>query len=619
MPFKFNPFTLNFDYTPAASSFAYQYTYVRYVDSVSGLDTNNGGVTKPFKTIQAAFDSIGNAASAAAFTTDASSRYQVIVSPGTYTENLTVPTRRHVELQLSGALITGNITIAPADLNAGSLWAQKFVINGSDLRSAYSGIGQSVTGVDGNIYCTPTGGTNWRPQIHVLNSGVTGNIEFTNGTGSYQAFVFLENALVTGKVVSNNAGLLVSLYAANCDTSSSKSLGGATGDVLLNILRNVRFVGTCVVTADSASPIWTNVNFGTGLAHDFTGSVLTVRADATSYGSFIAGVTSLNRGTITWDRSDTAEGVKNTASGSISATNVQAAIDELDTEKEPVITTLNTARGGTGTGTYAAGDILYSSATNVLSKLSIGTSAQLLCVNPTTGLPAWNLPVDISRWHWMEEDFVAPAGGKYQLSNSVANSGTVAVLSSAGLGNHMGLMNLSTGAVSSAGTAGQAANANYQPFRFDAASYVFEIVAKIVTLSDATNTFGVGFGLCDLDVGVPVPPQASLGGAYFRYTHGTNSGKWESVTANNGPANVEAKDTGIAADTSFHRFTIVIPQSTASIKFYIDGVLVQTNTNNVPTTIAANQHWRINKSAGTAARNFHVDAYSLFYYYGTQR
>lgn len=43
--------------------------------------------------------------------------------------------------------------------------------------------------------------------------------------------------------------------------------------------------------------------------------------------------------------------------------------------------------GGTGSATYTTGDILYSSATNTLSKLGIGSSGQVLTV--ASGLPSW--------------------------------------------------------------------------------------------------------------------------------------------------------------------------------------------------------------------------------------
>jgi len=56
-------------------------------------------------------------------------------------------------------------------------------------------------------------------------------------------------------------------------------------------------------------------------------------------------------------------------------------------------TTIGATSGGTGTGTYATGDILYASATNTLSKLNIGSTGQLLTV--TAGVPAWQ-PAPIS-------------------------------------------------------------------------------------------------------------------------------------------------------------------------------------------------------------------------------
>jgi hypothetical protein len=50
--------------------------------------------------------------------------------------------------------------------------------------------------------------------------------------------------------------------------------------------------------------------------------------------------------------------------------------------------TLGTDQGGTNLTTYTTGDILYASATNVLSKLAIGTTGQHLIV--TGGVPAWS-------------------------------------------------------------------------------------------------------------------------------------------------------------------------------------------------------------------------------------
>lgn len=50
--------------------------------------------------------------------------------------------------------------------------------------------------------------------------------------------------------------------------------------------------------------------------------------------------------------------------------------------------TLPTANGGTNITTYTTGDIIYASALNTLSKLSIGSTGQVLTI--TAGVPAWS-------------------------------------------------------------------------------------------------------------------------------------------------------------------------------------------------------------------------------------
>ena len=53
-------------------------------------------------------------------------------------------------------------------------------------------------------------------------------------------------------------------------------------------------------------------------------------------------------------------------------------------------TAVGSVYGGTGQSSYATGDTLYASATNVLSKLPIGSSGQVLTVS--AGIPAWASP-----------------------------------------------------------------------------------------------------------------------------------------------------------------------------------------------------------------------------------
>src|SRR6056300_1277049 len=64
-------------------------------------------------------------------------------------------------------------------------------------------------------------------------------------------------------------------------------------------------------------------------------------------------------------------------------------INTLETEIQPV------NRGGTNITTYAIGDILIASATDTLSKLSLGTGGYVLTSNSTSGLPEWKSSSDL--------------------------------------------------------------------------------------------------------------------------------------------------------------------------------------------------------------------------------
>jgi hypothetical protein len=69
--------------------------------------------------------------------------------------------------------------------------------------------------------------------------------------------------------------------------------------------------------------------------------------------------------------------------------------------------TLPIGNGGTNITTYTTGDILYASATNVLSKLAAGSNTNVLTL--TAGVPAWT----------------APAGGGAALSNDTTTATNV--------------------------------------------------------------------------------------------------------------------------------------------------------------------------------------------------
>lgn len=65
--------------------------------------------------------------------------------------------------------------------------------------------------------------------------------------------------------------------------------------------------------------------------------------------------------------------ISNAGAGTLASLTLTTALDETD--------------GGTGTDTYAAGDILYASAANTLAKLAAGTNGHVLTLSG--GLPVW--------------------------------------------------------------------------------------------------------------------------------------------------------------------------------------------------------------------------------------
>ncbi len=84
-----------------------------------------------------------------------------------------------------------------------------------------------------------------------------------------------------------------------------------------------------------------------------------------------------------------------TGTGTVTSIDVSGGSTGLSTSGGPVTTTgtitlagtVNSTHGGTGLTSYTTGDILYASATNVLSKLAVGTNGDVLTL--AAGIPSW--------------------------------------------------------------------------------------------------------------------------------------------------------------------------------------------------------------------------------------
>lgn len=147
-------------------------------------------------------------------------------------------------------------------------------------------------------------------------------------------------------------------------------------------------------------------------------------------------------------------------------------------------------------------------------------------------------------------------------------------------------------------------------FVFGSGVYRYRADIQLSTASDGTDTYTVRFGFND-SAGAPAD---GADGAFFRYTHSVNGGKWGCVTRSN---SVEtASDSGVAAiSASYQSLEIEVNATGTSVAFYINGTLVATNTTNIPTGTAratgATAH--IVKSLGTTARGFEIDLMAVQY------
>lgn len=219
------------------------------------------------------------------------------------------------------------------------------------------------------------------------------------------------------------------------------------------------------------------------------------------------------------------------------------------------------------------------------------------------------LPLDTGTLELFDDLYPAGGSGVYlHVIASSSGSGSAATQQSpiAAIAGHPGVLRLETGTTTT-GRAWISLGAS------DVDTWWFGTNIQTVTwlirtgpnLSDATDTYSLRIGLHDNIA----TPASIADGAFFLYSHGTNSGRWEANVF--GASSSTVADTGItvAADT-WYKLSVTIDEVGGSAAFSINDDLVATIEGaNVPTgtgegtAISAN----INKSAGTTERLFYVD------------
>ena len=232
--------------------------------------------------------------------------------------------------------------------------------------------------------------TNGKVSITNLQVGssadLAGIISDESGTGVL-AFTtsptFTTPALGTPSAVTltNGTGLPVSGITASTSAAigvGTIELGHATDTTLARSSAGVVTIENVPVVTTTATQTLTNKTLTSPVISSITNTgTLTL---PTSTGT-LALTTDIPAGVVTESASQTL--TNKTISGASNTLTVR--LDQSD-----VTGTLVATKGGTAQSTYTTGDILYASATNTLSKLTVGTTGQVLTI--AGGVPTYATP-----------------------------------------------------------------------------------------------------------------------------------------------------------------------------------------------------------------------------------
>jgi hypothetical protein len=248
-----------------------------------------------------------------------------------------------------GGVSSSTITTVASAVNSATSTNTPNTIVKRDVNGGFSTgtITGTLSGTASNAIALTTGRT----------IGITGDITYTSpafdGTGN-----------VTGVGTLTNTGVTANTY------------GTSTGIPIITVDSKGR------ITSASTTNIPSATSSVTGLLTSSDYQVFSGKQDALTLGtgvaSFLASPTSTNLATAVTNDVGTGSLVFSSA-----PTLTNATLSGTLTLTAP----LTVANGGTGTSTYAKGDILYASAANTLSKLTVGNTGQVLTVN--SGVPSW--------------------------------------------------------------------------------------------------------------------------------------------------------------------------------------------------------------------------------------
>jgi hypothetical protein len=124
---------------------------------------------------------------------------------------------------------------------------------------------------------------------------------------------------------------------------------------------------------------------------------------------------------------------------------------------------------------------------------------------------------------------------------------------------------------------------------------------NIGQVPDGTNTFSIEAGLGD------TPSGTTTDGVYFLFDRAVSTTNWQGRSVSNSVGT--NSDTGVAIASGWVAFKIIIDDTAAEVKYYINDALVATITTNIPSGSGRScaPQFKVIGSAGTGA-NRYIDA-----------
>lgn len=327
-----------------------------------------------------------------------------------------------------------------------------------------------------------------------------------------------------------------------------------------------------------------------------------------------AGVSSFNgrTGSVSPQAGDYNGGqVTNTPAGNIAATTVQAALNELDSEKQPLDSTL------TSLAAYNTNGILTQTAADTFTGRTITGTASNITVtngngvsgNPTIDLPdtavsagTYNTPativvdakgrltgltadynafLDRNQFYYLYTDFVQGTGANssdslgFISTNTGDGSLSISTTGVDSTGQALGVVQIASGTTTAASASMMSSSSRLLA---GFASLQCRCRGWLNDVGTVTESYEFTYGFVDR---TGITPD-HFDGAYFRFNGNGSNTNYECVTSSNATRTATTTSVAVVVD-QIQTFDIRINNDGTSVAFYINASLVATHTTNIPT------------------------------------